>query len=1233
MKGWLYVKCGQVDFHGRVTIGDPVDVVTGALTDIVVDFHLEGPIPLVWRRYFNSLVHHATVPLGRGFSHEYYRQLVADLDGIRYLRPEGTVAEFPAPDADTRETANGGYRLYRASESRYVVIKAGEPDAEFLFDPTKSVARLTRITEREYSIEFGYDAAARLESIATSDGRTIRVETLEDGRVRRLVLSAQGERPHRTLAAYEYDKHGNLLGGSDAYGQGFRLAYDSHNRLVSKSDRRGYTYTYHYDESGRCIRSAGQDGLHAVGLTFDPLTRTTSVTKGNGGAWVYGWDEAGRVIRTTDPYGFSTTYTFDSEGRLSEEIDPNGNVTRTLYDGAGCPIARVLPSGPVVAFEASGETEDPFTHRIGASAAEWEYGVLVDWPAMMPPAQDGPAPADLPDSAGRVVRAAFAEAEDGTSRDLSEVRDELGLLIRETLPDGRTRRHVYDPEGNTRTFTDFDGGQYRYEWVSWSLPGAETDPLGHTVRYEWTSNAELAAIVDGGGTRSEYLYDLKDRLTAIRRHGVIREQYRYDGADNLIEKLDGEGKTLFTIEPGSGNLDAVRRLRSGENHYFGYDDQGRITRAATDDFEVTCAYDSQGNCTEDKRDGRGVEAAFAGTALVECTVLDHFTTEYDYDEDGAVVIRDPGGQRHTLRLLDHGLVVRQLSNGMSEVTQYDRDGLCLSRALTNGRGSAALRTMECRWSAEGDLTEVRDSVAGTSRFQYDADHRLSSVLLPGGTHEEVLYDGADNLLKKPGLREVTLLEGNRLATANGDRFEYNTRNHIARRTGPGGDWSFQYDSWDMLRAIDTPKGAWTASYDPIGRRIHKTFSGRTTEYFWYDDRLEAELFPDGSLRLYVYADSFAIIPLLFLDYDSLDADPASGKRYFVFCNHIGTPTAVRDEAGVVVWSAEYEPYGAATISPATGFHMPLRFPGHYFDEETGLHYNRFRYYSPELGRFLQSDPGGIEGGLNLYAYTDDPLVQVDVRGLCGNNRRRGKGKGNPRTDGKKGGKNKESTGKKGKGKEKKLSRAEEAKWRKKIDNPPEGKTRNDVRFDRHKARSKAAGRKPLSRNKWDKSRRQLNKNRTRGKEKEDKGRNGLAKKEGLKTTNKRNPRPGKIRNNNENKPVQHTKDKGKAAETTTQPDSIGKDKNGKKIIHDHKDKSGKDKVIYDDKQMQSQREMAGKDGRHVVTTSSDDPNLKGKPPEPRPSKNLAEKSEVYYTDDNGDVTHEWNKKNNRWDPV
>src|SRR5262249_32269743 len=84
----------------------------------------------------------------------------------------------------------------------------------------------------------------------------------------------------------------------------------------------------------------------------------------------------------------------------------------------------------------------------------------------------------------------------------------------------------------------------------------------------------------------------------------------------------------------------------------------------------------------------------------------------------------------------------------------------------------------------------------------------------------------------------------------------------------------------------------------------------------------------------------------------------------------------------IVWQARFDPYGKAHLDPENQIELPFRFPGHWADDQTGLHYNRYRYYSPELGRYLQSDPLGIAGGLNLYAYTPRPLTQVDVLGLC-----------------------------------------------------------------------------------------------------------------------------------------------------------------------------------------------------------------------------------------------------------
>jgi RHS repeat-associated protein len=260
-----------------------------------------------------------------------------------------------------------------------------------------------------------------------------------------------------------------------------------------------------------------------------------------------------------------------------------------------------------------------------------------------------------------------------------------------------------------------------------------------------------------------------------------------------------------------------------------------------------------------------------------------------------------------------------------------------------------------------------------------------------GVRAEVYeMDLADNLLSQPGLSGVSLNDGNRLKTANGYRFAYNDRNHIAVRETATGMVHYHYDSRDQLVRVEFPAGKWHAEYDALGRRSSKTFAGRRIEFYWNADQLIAEIDPDGRLRIYVYADHLALTPLMFVDYDSVKSAPEAGLRFFIVSDQVGAPCEIYDEQGAEVWRARISPFGQAEVAPDAKIVFNLRFPGHYADDELGLHYNRFRHYDPLLGRYLQSDPWGISGGFNLYAYRLNPLDQVDVRGLGEENKKKGK---------------------------------------------------------------------------------------------------------------------------------------------------------------------------------------------------------------------------------------------------
>ncbi|MGH8424634.1 MAG: RHS repeat-associated core domain-containing protein, partial [Pseudomonas fluorescens] len=170
----------------------------------------------------------------------------------------------------------------------------------------------------------------------------------------------------------------------------------------------------------------------------------------------------------------------------------------------------------------------------------------------------------------------------------------------------------------------------------------------------------------------------------------------------------------------------------------------------------------------------------------------------------------------------------------------------------------------------------------------------------------------------------------------------------------------------------------TYRYDAFGRRISKTVDGNTTEFFWQGDHLVAEHSREHH-RSYVYEPG-TFRPLAMLD----GKGPHQACPFYYQLDHLGTPQELTDYSGDIIWAARYTAYGRLTrLNRDTHqvLDQPLRFQGQYFDAETGLHYNRHRYYNPDVGRYLTPDPSKLAGGLNGYQYTRNPTGWVDPLGL------------------------------------------------------------------------------------------------------------------------------------------------------------------------------------------------------------------------------------------------------------
>ncbi|SEJ59125.1 RHS repeat domain-containing protein, partial [Pseudomonas sp. NFACC07-1] len=308
---------------------------------------------------------------------------------------------------------------------------------------------------------------------------------------------------------------------------------------------------------------------------------------------------------------------------------------------------------------------------------------------------------------------------------------------------------------------------------------------------------------------------------------------------------------------------------------------------------------------------------------------------------------------------------------------YDEQGRLKAQTVWQSQ-QQQLFWRDYAYSAKGNLQTLSDNRSRRS-YQYDPLDRLTRIdFSHSDPPEHFCHDPAGNLMMqdRPG---PTTLKGNRLLKEGDRHYDYDAFGNLIReRCGQALVSAYRYDSQHRLIGVTTADGRETSyRYDAFGRRISKTVDGLTTEFFWQGDQVVAENSPRHH-RSYVYEPG-TFRPLAMLGGEGPDARP-----FYYHLDHLGTPQELTNPAGQIVWSARYNGYGQLTELQHGGgeqLEQPLRFQGQYFDPESGLHYNRHRYYNPGTGRYLTPDPSKLAGGLNGYRYTVNPTGWVDPLGL------------------------------------------------------------------------------------------------------------------------------------------------------------------------------------------------------------------------------------------------------------
>ena len=364
----------------------------------------------------------------------------------------------------------------------------------------------------------------------------------------------------------------------------------------------------------------------------------------------------------------------------------------------------------------------------------------------------------------------------------------------------------------------------------------------------------------------------------------------------------------------------------------------------------------------------------------------------------------------------HRETERTFGKHIRQETQYDPMGRILQQIHNRSR-------REYGYDAAGQLTHIQ-SRGGQTQYRYDPIGRLIAAVTPDFS-ETFAFDPADNRLdlsgnkqdhtgqtnsqEKPSLNKVW---GNLLKEYAGVHYDYDQRGNLIRKTRNGETTDYHWNGYNQLVKIENRNGSTEYRYDPLGRRTAKIRNGETTVYHWQEDTLAIEstngqnthyLFEPSTFESLAQFQTTSPIgieredkpaepysynpetdPLLKIPPEPQEQSEAQPELVYYQLDHLGTPIAAHNAKGEAVWTAEYEAWGRIrkeTVSDDPKVNIPFRFQGQYYDEESGLHYNRFRYYDPEIGRFVSQDPIGLRGGTNLFEYAPNPIIWVDPLGL------------------------------------------------------------------------------------------------------------------------------------------------------------------------------------------------------------------------------------------------------------
>jgi RHS repeat-associated protein len=728
--------------------------------------------------------------------------------------------------------------------------------------------------------------------------------------------------------------------------------------LYQVTDALGHVTTVaSYDADGRMTRITDPNGVY-TDMTYTPRGWLASrAVAGEMTSFTY--TAYGSVASVTDPDNVTTTYTYDTAHRLTTVTDALGNYVQYTLDAAGDKTAEqvydstgalhknlartfntlgqitgvvdglnntVFNAGSSGSYDADGnllQSADALgiQSKLGYDALNRLTSTIANYNGADPATTNTTTTVSL-DALDRL-----AGVTDPTALATSYSYDGLSNRTQLQSPDTGTSTDTFDAAGNRLTHTDAKGV------VSTSTYDADNRPVS-------TSYTNTALNVS-------YTYDEANAVTGCSASNPIGRMTRVvEGVVTTVFCYDGRGNVIQKMQLLSGYTDVTN---------YGYTAANRLSGESTpDQTAISYTYDSDGRVS-------GVVVTPSGATTVSPTVV----SAISYLPFGPISSYTLGNGQTITRTYDANYRLTDLTSPALNL-HFARDVMGNVVALGNAPGANP----------------------ATETYSYDPLYRLTGITDAGTVLESYTYNQTGDRLSKtaPGLATGAYLytPGTHQLASIGNAAQANDADGNTTGSVMGGNtYGFAYNARNRLSLAQlNGQTVGTYTYNAMGERINKvaTYPQAVTERYTYNesDRLIGEY--GTTNRDYIWLGN---LPVAVVD-NTVGGGVTTSTVNYVTADQLGTPRVVTSNAGNVIWSWAYQgnPWGEQQPTSTTGYVLNLRFPGQYYDAETGTSYNMFRTYCAACGRYQESDPIGLAGGISTYAAVgNNPLSHVDPLGL------------------------------------------------------------------------------------------------------------------------------------------------------------------------------------------------------------------------------------------------------------